>query len=658
MSNRRLIIKIILWILTGSIVLGVFFGAYLKNIALNNLAQRDAKKTSELIFEVMKTKMQEGWSKKDLDKIMKRLNSLKEGLVIKSYRSKKVAELFGEDNKSSKAIKTDRNIQQAMKGKEILQVGKNDSIHFYYPIIAQKSCLKCHTNAKEGDINGVLDIYFPTNQISIPLYTMVEYLLLFFITFLVIVFLIFYYILDKKISSPLVKLTKQIKNDVKANNFKNKIEIDTQIAEINQLKEAFNELLDRIQFYYQQMINQFYTDQMTNLPNLLSLKKDLSKFNNPTLTVININQFRNLNEFYGYEICDRILVELSDILKEGFNDDVKTYRIGGDEFAWLTEGMINLYRILEILEKIQAHSFNYRDSEIYITLTCGIAEGRENILRNANIALYKAKKSSKPLEIYHASIEKESKINENIIWTQKLRDALNDDRIIVYFQPILDITLARADKFETLVRLKDNNGKIYPPALFMDAAKFSRLYLRLTRVIAKKAFNYFRDKPYEFSINIAMEDIADNPTKNYILNLLKEFPEPSRVVFEILETEEIREVELMLDFVKKVKAYGAKIAIDDFGSGYSNYDYVIKLDVDFLKIDSSLVKNIDKNSNMRDIVKSIIELSRKLGIKTIAEYVSSKDILDIVKELGIDYVQGYYIDKPLQSINEHTKKGK
>ena len=215
----------------------------------------------------------------------------------------------------------------------------------------------------------------------------------------------------------------------------------------------------------------------------------------------------------------------------------------------------------------------------------------------------------------------------------------------------MEIGLEKPRKFETLVRIKGKDGTIYSPGQFMGAAQHSRLYLKLTRTIILKAMNYMRDKPYEFSLNLSMADIADMPTRNYILELLKSFPEPNRVIFEILETEEIDEFELISKFIKDAKEIGAKIAIDDFGSGYSNYNYLIRLNIDYIKIDSSLIRNINNDKKSKIVVESIVWTAHQLGLKIIAEYVDSKDIMEEVKKIGIDFIQGYYIGEPMESID-------
>ncbi|MEA1956602.1 MAG: EAL domain-containing protein [Campylobacterota bacterium] len=654
-SNRQLVVRITLSLLAGSIITGIIFSIYLKNMALHNLAQEDAKKTSNLIFEVMRTKMQEGWGKEDLVKIMKRLNTMKDGLEINAYRSSKIVELFGEDTQTTQALKSDKNIVKAMNGKEVLVVGDDDSIHFYYPMKVETECITCHYNTKEGDINGVLDIYFPADEISIPLYAMITYFILFLVIFLIVIFVVFYFILNNKIVLPLINFTNQLKDISNIKDMDSRIIVKTQITEISQLGNEFNNLLDKIKYYYEKLIYQFFIDQMTSLPNLLALKKDIREYNNPTLILININQFKNINNFYGYEAEDLILKEFSKLLAKNKSISKKSYRISGDEFAWLLDEELNLFDFLETLEEFQNHPFEYKESVIYLNISCGVAQSKDRLIENATTALNQAKIKTKPFELYDNSMQQESKINDTIYWTKKLKDALEEDRIVLYYQPILDVKLEKATKFESLVRLKDKDGTIHSPDDFMEAAKLSRLYLRLTRSIIKQAFKYFKDKPYEFSVNVSMEDISDLATKNYILNQLKNFPEPSRVVFEILETEEITEFDLINSFAKDVKELGAKLAIDDFGSGYSNYNYIIKLNVDFLKIDSSLIMNIDKDEKIAIVVESIINSSHKLGLKTIAEYVSSKKIMDKVKELGVDFIQGYHIDKPLVDVELHKK---
>ena len=174
--------------------------------------------------------------------------------------------------------------------------------------------------------------------------------------------------------------------------------------------------------------------------------------------------------------------------------------------------------------------------------------------------------------------------------------------------------------------------------------------MKLTKVVIKKSFEYFKDKDYEFSINLTLEDITNKNISSYIIEMLKEYNIASKVVFEIVESEGIQDFTYVNNFIDRVKELGCKIAIDDFGSGYSNFEYLIKLNADYIKIDGSLIKDILVNKNNQEIVITIVDFAKRQGFKTIAEFVSSKEIFEKVKELGIDYAQGYYISEPKPDI--------
>jgi len=153
---------------------------------------------------------------------------------------------------------------------------------------------------------------------------------------------------------------------------------------------------------------------------------------------------------------------------------------------------------------------------------------------------------------------------------------------------------------------------------------------------------------FEYSLNLSFEDISNKQTTGYILNMLKMNPEKGpRLCFEILETENIDDFEMVNEFLDSIRSFGAKIAIDDFGNGYSNFSYVTALQVDYLKMDASLIKNLDVDKSSYVIAETIVNFCHKLGIKTIAEYVHSREVYNIVKELKIDYSQGFYLGKPV-----------
>jgi EAL domain-containing protein (putative c-di-GMP-specific phosphodiesterase class I) len=169
----------------------------------------------------------------------------------------------------------------------------------------------------------------------------------------------------------------------------------------------------------------------------------------------------------------------------------------------------------------------------------------------------------------------------------------------------------------------------------------------LTKIVLEKSFQKFENLPFEFSVNISYEDIENPDFLDFIKELLKKYNISNKVVFEILEDESIKNYNLLISFVDEVKALGCKVAIDDFGSGYSNFEHLLKMNIDYLKIDASLIKNIATNENSYKITKTIIEFAKNLNLKTIAEFVENEEIFNIVRSLGADYSQGYFFSAPI-----------
>jgi len=220
----------------------------------------------------------------------------------------------------------------------------------------------------------------------------------------------------------------------------------------------------------------------------------------------------------------------------------------------------------------------------------------------------------------------------------------------LYYQPIFDNSANRIYKYECLVRIK-NDKEIIPPNAFLPTAKKAKLYPEITRIVLRKAIKKFADLKYNFSINLSIEDIHDHETAQHIFYILRENPlVAKKITFEILEEEGIDNFNEIYTFICKLKSAGSTVAIDDFGSGFSNFEYLIKLNVDYLKIDGTLIKNMDKDEDIYFIVQNVVKIAKKLNMKTVAEFVHSEEIQKLVKSAGIDYSQGYHIDPPLADI--------
>ena len=391
-----------------------------------------------------------------------------------------------------------------------------------------------------------------------------------------------------------------------------------------------------------------YWDKLTGLPNRLKLLEDLKSGKHLKLILLNIDSFGDINNVYGYEIGDVVLKSVAKRLLNFCQEHkLQVYRFSGDEFAiWIDryfpERDFEIF-LEGLIYHIESKPVEVDGYSIKLDITAGVAECNDPIelMRKTNMVLKHAKEMKKPYVIYSEDMNLEKKYKESRFWLDVLKDAIKNDELVVFCQGIMDNRLLKINKYEALIRLRLDD-KIVSPNCFLEVAKKSKLYPAITKKVISEVIKFAKE--WEISINLSIKDIQDEETVLYIIETLKHHR--PKITFEILESEGIENYEDVSRFIKSVKEYDCKIAIDDFGSGYSNFINVLKLDVDYLKIDASIIKNIHLDRHAQIIAETIVEFAKKLGIKTIAEFVHSKEVFEKVVELGIDYSQGYYIDEP------------
>lgn len=403
-----------------------------------------------------------------------------------------------------------------------------------------------------------------------------------------------------------------------------------------------------------------YTDNLTKFPNRAKLIEELQT-NNLVLEAVcllNINSFKEVNDFFGHKVGDAILIDVAKLIYESIKKEgnhIKLYKFPSDNYCITNtkncqESFIEL--IKNIIESVYKKVFIFELYEIDIRITAGISfSNKNNKLITADIALQSAKKDHKDYLVFYDELDKFQEYENNMLWTKKLKSAFINDNIEVYFQPLVNNKTLKVDKYECLVRLIDEDGRVVAPYFFLDISKKSNQYTKLTKIVLEKSFQKFENLPFEFSVNISYEDIENPDFLDFIKELLKKYNISNKVVFEILEDESIKNYNLLISFVDEVKALGCKVAIDDFGSGYSNFEHLLKMNIDYLKIDASLIKNIATNENSYKITKTIIEFAKNLNLKTIAEFVENEEIFNIVRSLGADYSQGYFFSAPISIPN-------
>ncbi|MCK9372383.1 MAG: EAL domain-containing protein [Sulfuricurvum sp.] len=390
------------------------------------------------------------------------------------------------------------------------------------------------------------------------------------------------------------------------------------------------------------------TDRLTGLGNRKAYEYRLRRSISSVLFLVNIDKFKHYNDFYGIASGDQILIKTAKRLKllsRSWHNSF-LYRLGGDEFGIVIEyhDHIDLEKLgRSILKEFQGKPMLIEGIETTFSITLAIST-HSPLLETADMALKSIKKDRiRDMILYHEGLNLMEVVRENITKTRELRHAVEHDRLIPYFQPIVSLHTGQIEKYEALARLITEEGEIKSIFGYLDVVKESKYYATLTRVMVKKSFQVMKDLPFEFSINLSIDDITDHETILMITQTLDHYPHmASRVVFEILESEAMDDYTQVIDFIRIAKGYGCKIAIDDFGSGYSNFDHLLNLDIDIIKLDGSLIRNLPTSPHAVMIVETIVGFARKAGIKTVAEFASDKETYEMIKTLGIDYAQGYY----------------
>lgn len=407
----------------------------------------------------------------------------------------------------------------------------------------------------------------------------------------------------------------------------------------------------------QKLEHQLHTDYLTSLPNRNALIRDIRTNRFYALILLNIDNFKEINDFYGHAIGDETLLALAKSIQEAIHNlPMQLYKMPSDEYAITLSQPMNSAQLeaarLSIVNYLQAQYYDLQGASIFVTLTMGmdVARSRKSniidLLANADMALKSAKKRRLSYQLYDETMQIRQEYQHNILWSKKLKEAIEEKQFCLHYQPIFDANTGHIVEHEALIRMIDNNGEIVSPGYFLPAARQSRLYPLLSQFVINEVFTMLETTTHTYSINLSVDDIFDKPTKELLIQKLRASSHTNRLIFELLESEGIENYPEVSAFISEVKQFGCRIAIDDFGTGYSNFAHIIKLDVDILKIDGSLIRNIDTDTNAQTILIAITEFSKHLGLHTVAEFVHSEAVYNKCRELGIDYLQGYYLGEP------------
>jgi diguanylate cyclase (GGDEF)-like protein/PAS domain S-box-containing protein len=382
------------------------------------------------------------------------------------------------------------------------------------------------------------------------------------------------------------------------------------------------------------------------------------------LCYMDLDQFKVVNDTCGHTAGDELLRQLSMLLQNAVRKRDTLARLGGDEFGILMEhcSLDHAHRVATTLQKaVQNFQFAWEGHGFKVGVSIGlvaITEAMPNLtelLKQADAACYMAKdKGRNCIHVYSGEDTELTRRHGEMQWVTRLQRALDEDRFCLYAQPIVPLD-SRADKhYELLIRMKDEKGKIIRPGAFLPAAERYNLITQLDRWVIGKAIDLLRAHPafvnqIRFvSINLSGQSLADNNILNFIISQLDASGlEGDMICFEITETAAISNLISAQKFISTLKEIGCHFALDDFGSGFSSFGYLKNLPVDYLKIDGMFVKDIVDDPIDHAMVKSINEIGQVMGMQTIAEFVENDEIKGMLREIGVNYAQGYGIGRPL-----------
>jgi diguanylate cyclase (GGDEF)-like protein len=431
---------------------------------------------------------------------------------------------------------------------------------------------------------------------------------------------------------------------------------DISIAEIfcTQASISLNNLI-----LYRMLKQQSITDRFTGLSNRKKLEIDLETPGPKLLALLNIDAFSSINMAYGMEAGNYVLKMVAKKLKEICTPVMQLYKLSGDEFVILsTDKSITPFMLKTTVQNVlSSTTIKFKNIYINISLSMGIVQDEDkDLLHKADIALKRAKNLGHGyMFIYNEDYDLVNKYKESFYWVNKLKQAIRNDQMLPYFQGIRNNSTQVMDLYECLVRIIDD-GKVIEPKNFLESAKQVGLYNTVSYCMIDKCFAYFKDRQEEFSINLSREDFSDNKLLDYIEHKLKTHNiNPQRVIFEVLEEFSLKTDTFAFQFVKNLKSLGVKIAIDDFGSEYSNFSRILSIETDYIKIAGAFIQRITRDENTYKIVKAITDFTHSIEAKVIAEHVGTQEIQEKILELCIDFSQGNLFSVPASSIQSQER---
>ncbi|MCW8889878.1 MAG: EAL domain-containing protein [Sedimenticola sp.] len=385
-----------------------------------------------------------------------------------------------------------------------------------------------------------------------------------------------------------------------------------------------------------------------------------------SMLYLDLDQFKIVNDTCGHVAGDELLRQIASKLSNHVRADDTLARLGGDEFGVLLSDCSEAVaqRIAnQMRQSIMDFRFGWEEKSFVIGVSIGVvtitaeSESVERVLSAADTACYAAKDGGRnQVHLYRSNAGEAAQRQGEMRWVSRIHSALEDDRFMLYAQAIVPVEPQpdQSGHYEVLIRMLDESGDLVPPGAFIPAAERFGLMPRIDRWVVRQVFNLIQNDyealvmgGFRFAINLSGGSVNDEDTLLFISQKMSEYRIPAGMIsFEITETAAIANLSSATHFIRTLKKAGCRFSLDDFGSGLSSFAYLKNLPVDYLKIDGAFVRDIVDDPIDHAMVQAIHQIGQVMGLKTIAEFVETDQALDRLREIGVDYAQGYGIARP------------
>jgi len=418
-------------------------------------------------------------------------------------------------------------------------------------------------------------------------------------------------------------------------------------------------------------------DPLTNLCNRRKFTSEFEKSlqtairyqHQNTLLFLDLDQFKDINDTSGHKAGDDLLKSVAKTLEKATRFTDLVSRLGGDEFAILMpESDDNGARILakKIIHELAQIDLTYGDVKHKASASIGIVHypladaNIHELLGFADLAMYKAKADGKgTFHTFSADDKTKDELETRVFWKHQIENALEKNSFILNYQPILELESNTITHYEVLIRMRDaKTGEIRMPGKFIEIAEQVGLIHEIDHYVlhrAMKKLSTLKEQGVQakFAINLSGSVVDDPLLIPLLKQLIKKYElQPENLIFEVTETAAVSNLQQAKEMMIAIRALGCRFALDDFGVGFSSFNYMRELPLDIIKIDGIFIKDLDKNADDQLFVKALVDVAKGLGRKTIAEFVENEEILMLLRQYGVDYAQGYYVGKPINTLLE------